>query len=366
MAFQTGTATDVHNMLQLASTFLAANGWTVDRDAVVGSGRELLVSNGESFFQMRSGTTETLSALDVPLTASNVVETGIWVTGSTGFDNLKGWNRQPGRIGRYIDGTPIPLWLDTDGNTGSFDYWMYAWTTPTPEFYLVVEYAGTSRYTFLGFGEMEQIHDWGFTRGIPFVTASRDSYRNTSAVDDVNYGARGPFGNWGQNGTTNFFARWKPSATPEGLFQGVDDPDNSTTSPWRCTTDFASSNQVFGWTARHMYGMATWLGNDLVEADPSTFNGADVLIPFYTGTQRLPSTVDGQASQPRNYNWSFFGVPNHARFVDMTNLLPGDTLVIGGDTWQVWPNHYIGQAHEHWDGTTLPAVANMGFAVRQN
>ena len=366
MAFQQGTATDVHNMLQLMSTFLGANGWTIDRDAVVGSGRELLVSSGESYFQMRSGTTETLSVLDVPLRASNTVETGIWLNGSTGFDNAKNWNRQPGRCGRYIDGQPIPVWMDTDGNTGSFDYKMYAWTTPTPEFYLVAEYqTGPDRYTFLSFGEMEQIHDWGFTRGVPYFTASRDSYRNTSAITDTSYGARGPFGNYGSQGTANFFVRWKPANTPEDTFLGATDTDNTTESPWASSTSSTSSNNAFGYTGRHVYGMATHLAIDMVAADPSTFNGADVLVPFYTGRQRIPSTIDGQVGVT-NYNWSLIGVPNHSRFVDMTNLLPGDTLIIGGDTWQVWPNHYIGQTTSGYFGATYPTIANLGFAVRQS
>jgi hypothetical protein len=50
----------------------------------------------------------------------------------------------------------------------------------------------------------------------------------------------------------------------------------------------------------------------------------------------------------------------------MTNLLPGDTLVIGGDTWQVWPNHYIGQTTSGYFGAAYPTIANLGFAVRQS
>jgi hypothetical protein len=372
MAFQTGTATDVHDMLQILSTFVAANGWTVDNDAVDGAGRELQVSNGESFFSLRSGTTETLATLDIPIRASNTIETGIWINGMTGYDGAKTWNRHPGRMGRWSDGNPIPFWLDTNGNTGSFDYFLYAWASPTPEVYLVVEYqTGPSRYGFLSFGEMEQIHDWGFTRGVPYFTASRNSYPNTVAITDEDSGAGGPFQSCGGPGNTvNQYARtafrFKP-ANVDGDEGFLGPPDNSSgTSPWSTITRNLSTNSVYGWTGRSGFGL-DHLADDLMRAGPSTFNQADILIPFYITRTRIPQAIDPTVTQNaiEEYSFSLIGVPNHSRYVDMTNLLPGDELTVGADTWQVWPAHYIGQTIESSWRTVGSQMAQYGFAVRK-
>jgi hypothetical protein len=371
MAFSSGTATDVHDMLQLMSTFLGTNGWTIDRDAVVGSGRELLVSNGESYFQMRSGTTETLSVIGVPIRASNTVETGIWISGAHGYDVAKAWNAQPGRMGRYTSGSVIPFWLDTNGNTGSFNYFMYAWASPTPEFYLVVEYeTGPSRYCHLAFGEMEMIHDWGFTRGVPFFSAGRDSYFNTSAPSDTNghVPIRGPFNGWGQVGIApaNFACRWKAGSTEGDTYAGIPDPDNAGEFlQWFTGTENRTTNGIYGWTVRHCYGI-NHKADNMMRTIPSTFNQADVLIPFYVWGERQPNSIDGQnAADANEHCFSMLGVPNHARYVDMTNLLPGDELTIGGDTWQVWPNHYIGQSCESYWRSVGSQWAQAGFAVRK-
>ena len=366
--YQTGTATDVHNMLTILSTFVAANGWTVDQDAVQGAGRKLLIHNGESYFQFRSGTTETLSTLDVPIRSSNTVETGIWINGSSGFNSGQTWNRQPGRNGRYSDGQPIPGWLDTNGNVGSFTYYLFALTTTCPEVWMVVRYqTGPDRYQFIGFGELQQIGDWGFTRGIPFFTFSRNSVTNTVAPTDSTQGSTGPFGSYGDASAeyATTMVRYKSaSIIGDTTLTGVPD-DLSGQSYWASTTNHTLTNDFHSYTGRQVHGMATQHAEDLCRATPSTFNLADVLIPFYMSRIRVPVTLDGQTSVPQNWNYSYMGVPLHSRYCDMTNLLPADILTIGSDTWMVFPNHFIGQTMHHTWKTTDGQNANAGFAIRK-
>lgn len=82
------------------------------------------------------------------------------------------------------------------------------------------------------------------------------------------------------------------------------------------TTVDAGSRQIRGGFNSDIAGLAL---------DPSSLTGRVTLLPIF-----------GAILRPSSY-YSLLGGPADMRFVNMTNLQPGDTIAIGADNWKVFP-----------------------------
>lgn len=90
MFYETNTATGVDDLINKLATALAANGWTVDRNAVQGTGRQLQVhKTSAGYFSFRSFNAET--PIDGVAQAG-----GFFGIPATGYSAGSGWHDQPG------------------------------------------------------------------------------------------------------------------------------------------------------------------------------------------------------------------------------------------------------------------------------
>lgn len=92
MAYLTGSAASAPALLDLFRSFAQDQGWTINRNVVAGSGRELCISKGASFFNFRAYNNETMVVNGISANGKS----GISVNGSDGYGAGNAWDQQPG------------------------------------------------------------------------------------------------------------------------------------------------------------------------------------------------------------------------------------------------------------------------------
>ena len=151
MAYQTGTASGANDLLDKLRLFAVANGWSANRWADIGNGRELCLAKGSAFFSLRSYQNETV-ALNGSYGANR---TGLAVTGADGYSAGAAWDRQPGYPQRTSGGATDQYsgYTPFVTNPGPFPaYHMFAPDSKT--IYLEVEVT-TGTFQRLGFGSLD-------------------------------------------------------------------------------------------------------------------------------------------------------------------------------------------------------------------
>lgn len=325
MAYQTGTASSVTDLLDKFRLFAISSGWTVNRWADGSIGKELCISKGSAFFNFLAfqGVHSPLNGL-----SSTVPHTGIHLNGSDGYSGALAWDRQPGYPQRYYTGSsdqahvtfpmvlsngPYPAYhfFDVDGKT----------------LYAEVEFL-TGTFMRFGCGSLDLFNPSAAGGG-------RFCYGVTSIVADTNQAY------WlGNNIDHSVQLEFYP-------FRGA---DISTTAggPSFGAMVRAQVGAVNGWAASGGPGILTgssytYFGYNynggglrlaatggavhdkiLMNFAPNPLNGVAVLLPNIVGIYNTPGIMP-------------LGVVPGMRHLDMTNYLPGDELTFGGDTWKVFP-----------------------------
>lgn len=382
MAYQTGSVAGPNELLSAMSTFLAANGWTVDDDSVQGNGRKLTVHRGGAYYAMRSSNgTDTVSTIGLQFYSANTVSTGIWLVGGRGIQQDANWYTL---LGRPINSSAQRAfsWADFNNQAGPFTYHMFANTDGPYEFLVVAEYVST-KWTWLGFSDsMNMVGDWGQNGSEPHVGAwygaSRDSYYNNVSPEDPSLrGSKGPFCDVLENQVLCQFFRGPVDPTSgDGrilgeTFAGYTDGLTGL-STWAYLGDVKHNTTIASGvdTNRAVCSMRL-MAPGLLRSCPTIWNAADILVPLMTWRYRPSYFGDvvnnrwNNSTSALNMARSFFGYPTFIRYVDMTNLNPGDTLTIGGDTWRAFPDLYKGYVYEAVPYGDQAAYAQAGFAVRQ-
>jgi hypothetical protein len=314
MAYQTGTATDVNDLLDKYRLFAAAQGWTVNRWVTVGAGRELCISKGSAYFNFRSYHNESM-LVNGGTTANKY---GICLNGSDGFNAGLAWDRQPG----------YPVRGSTSGGDQAHVLFPLVITTGPFPAYHFFDMDGKTL-----FAEVE-IVTGTFLR---FGCGSLDLY-NPSAPG----GGRFCYATCGQHVT---------NSTNSGSWLGESMDQSSQACeivPFR-GADYASNNSgnSFGSMVRAAFAsFDNWAGSGrtvtttgltracqgggchdrtLREFSPSSLNGVGVLLPNIVSLN-----IGDEYLAP-------IGVVPGMRYMDMTRYLPGAEFTLGSDTWKVFP-----------------------------
>lgn len=315
MAYQTGTANNVVDLLDLFRSFAEGQGWTTNRNVLAGSGRELCISKGTAFFNFRAYQNETM----VVNGASATGKYGISVNGSDGYAAGNAWDRQPGYPLRGIT---------TGGDQGH---------AMLP---LVIAFGPFPAYHF-------------------FAPDSKTLYCELEAVSGVflrfGCGTLDLFNPAAPGGGRFFYAtggKHVTNATGSATWLGSD-MDNPIyaleLAPFRAG-DYASSSGGNGnsgamvraasgsfdnWANSAQAPASTYQGmvcqgggcHDKVLRDysPNPLNGIGVMLPNVVSL-----SIGGESLSP-------IGVVPGMRFMDMTNYLPGQEFNLGSDIWKVFP-----------------------------
>lgn len=315
MAYETGAATGPNDLLDKLRLFAIAQGWTVNRWVTIGFGRELCLSKGDAYYNMRSYENETVF-LNGRTTYQRY---GISINGSDGYMAGDQWDRQPGYPVRP-DGSNgydqrashVPFVT----NYGPFPaYHLFAPDSKT--IYMEIEVtAGT--FLRFGFGSLDLFNPssagggrfFYATGGSASVTNELTSGNtwlnnqiddNSFALEEVPF--RGAdYGAYGEQ--IGSFVR-----------AAFDSFDN-----W-CSSQRNGSSNV---TPQSCQGGGVH-DKILRDSSPNPLNGVGILTPNVVSVNRANEYLHP------------LGVVPGIRFMDMTNYQPGDEFALGPDTWKVFP-----------------------------
>lgn len=313
MAYQTGTSTDVNDLLDKFRLFAVAQGWTANRWTTAGNGRELCLQKGSAYFNFRSYSNETV----VINGSSGSSKYGVAVNGSDGYSAGATWDRQPGYPQRQTGGASdqAHAWLPLIITTGPFP--AYHFFAPDSKTLFAEVEISTGVFMRFGCGSLDLFNPaapgggrffYATGGGHPATTTDPYTWLG-SHVDEPNYALElVPFR----------MADYTSSATTLcGSYVRV---QHDSFNNWAWSSRFFSTTM----TASICQGGGV---HDKVLRDlsPNPLNGVGLLLPNVVSVNR------------NNEFLNPIGVVPGIRYMDMTNYLPGDEFTIGSDTWKVFP-----------------------------
>jgi hypothetical protein len=338
MAYASGTATTVNNLLDALRVFLLANGWTVNLygDDGLGSGKRLHVQKGsELFFNFRSCSGEnpyngtTITDLEI---AQNLF--ALWFNPSTGYDAAERWYRQPGATYTFTNPPTNTLrqyrYLGITALNASVNYWLFSFNDCV---YMVVENP-TGRFNWLGFGGVSKINDWSggalcFAKHIPGAV---DGSTKTVGFIGSSYGGQGASRGFLRLVGVDGLSGW---ATTEAI--------NAAGAGSLIVPRVGDSFQKM---------QSLWL------PAPNLFNSQSVLMPI-----EIICSRDG-ANFTTSTPFSSFGILDGLYFVNIRALAPAGLFSVSTDDFRVFSFHE--KADEVPFSPPNNSAGNLGFALKTN
>jgi hypothetical protein len=296
MAYQTGTATGTADLLDKLNTFAVANGWTLNRR----------------------------DAASLSISKSGIYQ-NLWENGSkillrmaTGYDGGAAWDAQPGAA----------TWKQVSwGMSGSFS--AYHFFAAGNYIYIVVE-VDPGVFKHLAFGE---IHKCGaYTGGEFSATVILDNENGTVSIR--------PHGLFGcQDDGANFvYVNHVNGLRVVGLDAQPDwRPLNGNTA----VPEYVVKSSEFYFSGSN--GTDNGHYRDWFVNSPNTETQQTILIPIHLYVERGSSL------------FSPAGYIDDLRLVNMTNINPGDSRIIGANEWLCFPV---------WQKGVNPSY-NYGYAYKK-
>ena len=305
MAFQTGSSTDLADLIADLSTFLTANGWTEDeRD---NTGGDFAFSKNSIFV---SGRWDTTSPSIISLHQATAFVSTATLPGDHTGDSGNGYNTSSSHTNANLDGERhVDLASD-----GPYAYWFFEQDSGPAYIHIVVEIS-TDVFVHFGFGEINKIGNW--------------------VGGEYLYGNR-------HTGSSELLT------TSTWLFDGHFQSITSTDEQMAATIRLASGlpNQgtaVWG----QIWGRNANIPNDTA-GNPKAlvvggFRSSLVAVPFglFSGSKTtghipmysIPATYWDQGS---NHVYALGFLPD-VRGINIRNFAPADIVTIGGEQWYIFP-----------------------------
>lgn len=319
MAYETGTATSPVDLLNKLRVFVAAQGWTINQDAVMGSGRVLCISKGTQFMNFRAAMNESIATA-----STNVANCyGIQLNGSDAWSNAANPMRNTG----------FPK--DSNWAAGTFDH-RNAWSA-------------------LGAGPFVAYHFFSWDSGANIACELEVS---TGIFHRFSWGLLDPIGDLSAKGGGRYFhGHMGPyPRTPanninmfsNGLYNASYSPE---LIPFRANASGDTNTDIEGSYVRAVYDSFDGWAVGSAAVPPSTLGragagmgGADV-IPFSASASPLNGVALLQpaiVSALRSGLWSPIGAVKYMRMVRIDTYLPGDEISFGPDVWKLFPLYQKG------------------------
>jgi hypothetical protein len=337
MAYQTGTPTSPIDLIQKINTFLAANGWTSDKSATVGTGWETHLHKGSVYAHLRAAVGEGPWASQV-----DSLGTALLLYLSDGFDGSQLWAVQPTNA-PFASGTSTRVGVGMNLSAGPFSNY-YFFTDATNDNVVIVLEKSPGLYEFLAWGSsLTKVGSW--TGGPYFLGSSSGYYAgNRSAA------ANTP----GWTSTSDCPGCVDDEFSSAAAFVRCD--SDSFTGKWIPISDVVSSGGPQGYTGRN--GSSSALGS----VAPT------VSIPRYATSRFSPasspqqfqfmqtSSIDGRVnllpilwwvgrdgSTPTSGGFSLIGsLPTLFSSNGVGNgFVPAGEYTIGGNTYKMFPNFAV-------------------------
>jgi hypothetical protein len=329
MAYQTGTASSTSNLLDTLRGFLAANGWTVTWRFQIAQStwRWLHASKGGVFFNAY----EWLVAASATLSPSPHI---IFCNYATAYNASLDPYAQPGRN------------LDSGATGITPPYLSYHFFEGVgasgPYCYVAIE-IGAGEFAHFGFGVLNKAGTYTggeFACGSMWLTTN--GFGGGQQNNALSSGNAWPFSDnasinaWITNLPIGTIIRCVPALSGSHV---VASQGSLTGQQLRCG---GARNHS---TTRSDAGTAQWL---LWQAPTIPSIATAVLMAPHCFAERTTN------------NYSYIGVPPGLRHVSLEFLNPGDEIVLGAETWKVFPLRRKGS------GSEIPLSGNYGIAYLKN
>lgn len=334
MAFETGTATDYRDLLEKLETFLTSESptpWVIEQSMSVESPFHLAVSDGDEChvqFHERSSSE-------------------FYIIGSESWDgSTPGEN--PGTLHTTLTNS-----CKVNRAAGPYEnYWFYSNFDPAagPVYCHAVIEVESNVFRHFGFGNLQKVGVWA--GGSYHYGHKWDQGSNSDSLTSV--GSSGHQVPWDCRTTTSVQFDWGMRFRP-GESQGWNGVVESPQQAWGVVrtsgggivdNDGRRTEVMQGDNRNSFYDVFRMAGPG------SQFNGFLPLSPIPV----LIGDVD-----PNPDEWYLMGYAPDTRIVHMQNLAPGQSLTIGGDTWDCYP---LGVARENV-GDNLETTEWMGLAYKR-
>ncbi|GGK08536.1 hypothetical protein [Luteimonas terricola] len=307
MAYITGTALSLADLVSVIHAACVSNGWTLAGNVLSKSGcfaEVMLANNGET---------------GAPPNGNVRVRVGNGIDGSNELVDTPSGHGLLGPL-RAASGTSYPDW------DWPATYHIHVLDAPD-EVYVMVNYEGGLRWQNLAFGRSPAPGNAGTGNWFSSMMGRigrTDIYRT---VNHFNFGPHGSLihgsqGNMG--GPAFFFSFTGANSTNSNLgsqMHGAFDDSNGSVPAWSSETNWFSGLA----NERMASGIA---GNgELLAYQPSAANFASVLVRCQI-IQRRPEQKT-----------SLIGELRHLRWIRNDFISDGDVLTLGPDRWKVYPMH---------------------------
>lgn len=331
MSYQTGTALHQDDLVDKLRIFALADGWTVNK-FVAGSGNGF---SSELYLQKGS---EAILTIDSTFVGGNNVYHGgltsprdkptLEIYGATGFDG-----------GLAVDDQPGTTWEPTASPWivhGIVNYRFFSDGGVLPYIHVVVE---TTPLEFVHFGFGVVIKAGAYDGGMyAYGTDHRQASGEYFDADDAQHAyALAKNQGSGSNRKVDFIrvniesSQWK-------YFSGISQPDTFSNAVGVHSAFVTSNGAILD---GFVYDNS---GGDR-GSTPSEFNG---VAPLFT----MPAIIERQGI-------TIVGCFADIRFTSLRNHSPGDTVILGGDTWHLFP---MSKRGDPWFNRTPNIDGNSGWA----
>ena len=329
MTFETGTANDPQDLLSKLESFLTSvspTAFSIDRSVASSSPVDFAFNDGDGGFWQ--------------CVIESVDPDAFRVHQSIGFDG-SGVPNEPGQGTNLIGyGHQVNL---IPGPYSAYFFYMNADASVGPVYcHCVLEFE-SGKYRHFGFGNIEKFGTW---------TGGEYSHGHFLAGDRDNPGSnthRWPFD--GVGGDARDTGRMRLLIdTASGWNGAVDSPAQK----WWCAKQTAAGTDgdgvdilSGGWQFR-----AGWWAHTFIEIGGSSqFNGFKPLAPIGAWLHDIAAAPDERY---------FLGFAPDVRMINLDGVIPGASIVQGGDTWDAYP---IGRKYFIVDATE--GTGNWGLAYKR-
>lgn len=225
MAYETGVPTDPIDLLQKLNTFLAANGWTSDASASVGSGWETHLHKGSVYAHLRAAVAEGPWASN-----ADAGGTALLLYLSGGYDGGQPWNLQPTNP-PLSNGTSDRIGVGMNLSAGPYSNYYFFTDSTNDNFVLVLE-KSPGLYEYLAWGtSLRKNGTWtggpyfvgsssGFYAGYRFFGANTPGWTSTSDCPGCFSDRQACAAGFVRCDSDSFTGKWIPISDVTGGGQG--------------------------------------------------------------------------------------------------------------------------------------------------
>ncbi len=314
MAFETGVSTSPSDLLSKLVTRLTTDGWTIIRTNG-GAGADVVISDGSAaetnLFAFRANDTAATASLRCQPAVSDA-GMGAAFFAHTGSPNTSGSISTLVPMGHHSSGT------DQGFSGPHVAYFFFTGTTSDGRYCHIAVEGTTGVYFHMMFGTCEKA---GTFSGGQYVTGMNVGNVASHVQWMWDFAAPGSFGTmWFRN---------------DDHFTTIGQTTDAGVSRWFEDVGFAGNQG----SSSHMAG-PTYMGG------LQAFNQRTPFGPIWC------HVFNSLTPTPTSTAWKLCGHIPDARFVSMDGREPGDTIVIGADTWHVFPMH-----RKTTDGTSTTSDA---------